>query len=144
MAPKLIFLDSLSLNAAMYASGTWHSLLKSDLARFQSAHVRRHRSILRMPRFEKGGPTDKAALAAAERPLASSLLRVSRLRLFCQVLHGGPAPLRAIIQEEFRVSKSSWLQEVLGDLDWLRCAHFKYADFSLLSLEPMPRVKEAM
>ena len=81
MPPKLLFLDSLSLNSAMYAAGTWHDLLKADTHRLQAQYVGRYRSILRLPRFESGGLTDKEVLARARRPLATSLLRVARLRL---------------------------------------------------------------
>eukprot|EP00959_Pyramimonas_sp_CCMP1952_P360233 7543281-Pyramimonas_sp.AAC.1 len=87
-----------------------------------------------MPRFEKGGPTNREVLAAADRPLAPSLLRVSRLRLFGKIAHAGPNTLIAVLQEELRVSKNSWLHEIPRDLEWLRSAHFKFEGFPLPSL----------
>ena len=140
--PKLYLLDSLSVNAALYAAGTWYAMTKAELSRLQCHYIRRYRGLLRMPRYEAGGPSDLAVLARAGRPTVATIVRVSRLRLFGQLLASAPSPLLALLNAEFHVSRTSWLHTIWDDLLWLRSSHPRFKDFGLPSADLAPWLAE--
>ena len=138
---KLLFWDSLTVNSSMFAAGAWFRMHTQDLIRFRSQYVRKYRRILKLPRFESGGPTDSQVLSKARRPAPDAMIIAARLRLFGQVVQAAPFPLLCLLQSEYVVARStssndSWLHHIQEDLSWLRVHHHAVAHMPLPSADP--------
>ena len=122
IAVRVLLFRSLVLSKALYGTGAWAGLTKSEALQWQAGVTRLLKFLVPYKDVREDPKISLLWLLRAVRlPAPSVMLRLERLRLLRQVLCKDSVPLRKVI-EAAAGSKRCWLTDVLADLKWLQGA----------------------